>query len=98
MAATTASARCHPSDGIQPAAGQSRAAVDWGALRVAGMCIGVCNYKYMSVLNNAVRDAEQVNKKLNAVPKCRSDTVIDPTTKVDLKKKIRQGLQESCLV
>ena len=44
------------------------------------MCIGVANYKYMSVLNNPVRDAEQVNKKLNAVPKCRSDTVIDPTT------------------
>ena len=93
MAATTASERCHTSDRIPPAAGQSRAAFDWGALRVAGICIGVCNYKYMSVLNNAVRDAEQVNKKLNAVPKCRSDTVLDPTTKMDLKNKIRNRLQ-----
>jgi hypothetical protein len=97
MAATTASERCHTSDRIPPAAGQSRAASDWGALRVAGICIGVCNYKYMSVLNNAVRDAEQVNKKLNTVPKCRSDIVLDPTTKMDLKKKIRNTLQETRL-
>jgi hypothetical protein len=57
----------------------------------------VCKYKYMSVLDNAVRDAEQVNKKLNAVPKCRSDIVLDPISKMFLKKKIRDTLQETRL-
>jgi hypothetical protein len=100
MAATTASERCHPSDRTQPAVGQSRASIKWGALRVAGLCIGVNNYKYTSVLpvlSNAVRDAEQVNAMLNAVPNCRSDVVIDPTIKMDLKAKIRNRLQESSL-
>ena len=27
------------------------------SLRVAGMCIGVCNYKHIGTLSNAVRDA-----------------------------------------
>ncbi len=79
MAATTASARCHPSDRIQPAAGQSRAKVDWGSQRVAGLCIGVDKYKYIGIgtLSNAVRDAEQVDAKLNAVPSFRCGIVKD---------------------
>ena len=84
MAATTASARCHTSDRIQPAAGQSRATVkpvDWGALRVAGLCIGVGKYTHCEALSNAVKDAEQVNAKLNDVPKCRSGIVKDPNHK-----------------
>ena len=95
--ATTALARCHTPDRIQPAAGQSRAPADWGALRVAGLCIGVDKYKHIGTLSNAVRDAEQVNAKLNAVPKCRSDVVLNPTSKMDLKAKIRKRLQEPSL-
>ena len=94
MAATTASARCHTPDRIQPAAGQSRAKVDWGALRVAGMCIGVCNYKHIGTLSNAVRDAEHVNAKLNAVPGCRCGIVKDPKTQIDTMSSVRRFLDE----
>ena len=74
--------------------GQSRNTSDWDALRVAGMCIGVGNYKYIGPLENAARDTEEVNKKLNVVPRCRSDIVLDPTTKADLLAKIRKQLEE----
>ncbi len=81
--------------GGQPdAEGQSRGKVDWAGLRVAGLCIGVGEYKHLGALNNAVRDAEQVNARLNNVPSCRSDIVKDPKTKIELKSKIRKRLEE----
>jgi hypothetical protein len=58
------------------------------------MCIGVGEYKHLGALNNAVRDAEQVNAKLNDVPSCRSDIVKDPKTKIELVRKIRTLLEE----
>jgi hypothetical protein len=94
MAATTASARCHPSDRTQPAAGQSRAKVDWGSLRVAGLCIGVDKYKHIGTLSNAVRDAEQVEAKLNAVPRCRCGIVKDPKTQIDMLSRVRTFLDD----
>ena len=94
MAATTASARCHTSDRIQPAAGQARAPADWGALRVAGLCIGVDKYKHIGTLSNAVRDAEQINAKLNAVPRCRSGIVKDPETQMKMVSSVRTFLDE----
>jgi hypothetical protein len=68
--------------------------VDWAGLRVAGLCIGVGKYTHLGALNNAVRDAEQVNAKLNTVPSCRSDIVKDPKTKIELVRKIRKRLEE----
>ena len=97
MAATTSSARCNPLDRIQPAAGPSRAKVDWASLRVAGMCIGVCNYKHIGTLSNAVRDAEQVKAKLNAVPSCRCGIVKDPKTHIDMLRSVRTFLDDSRL-
>jgi hypothetical protein len=100
MAATTASAQCHTSDRIQPAAGQSRApgkTVGCGALRVAGLCIGVDKYKHIGTLSNAVRDAEQVHEKLNAVPRCRCGIVKDPKIQIDMLSSVRTFLDDPCL-
>jgi hypothetical protein len=91
----TTSVRSIALGGGQPdAEGQPRGKVDWAGLRVAGLCIGVGEYKHLGALNNAVRDAEQVNAKLNTVPCCRSDIVKDPKTKTELKTKIRKRLEE----
>ena len=67
---------------------------DWGALRVAGLCIGVGKYTHIGPLGNAVRDAEQVNAKLNAVPRCRSGIVKDPKTQIDMLSSVRRFLDD----
>ncbi len=36
------------------------------------MCVGVGNYRYEDKLDNTVRDAEEVNKKLKSVTNCYS--------------------------
>jgi hypothetical protein len=99
IAATTEPARCHTS---QPAAGQSRAtkvkSVDWGKLRVAGICIGVEKYKHLKVLKNPVRDAKEINKQLNAVAGCRSILVTDPEVPGDILKSVRNCLKEPDLL
>jgi hypothetical protein len=103
MATHPSSARCHdggPSDRLQSAGGQSRSPVkpdgpiDWGALWVAGLCIGVDKYKHIGTLSNAVRHAEQVNAKLNAVPRCRSRIVKDPKTQMKMVSSVRKFLDE----
>ncbi len=36
-------------------------------LHVVGLCVGVGNYRYEDKLDKAVRDAEDVNKKIKSV-------------------------------
>ena len=49
-----------------------RSKVCWRSLRVAGLCVGVDGYQHMSRLQNAVRDAEAVNKELKRMKGRRS--------------------------
>ena len=51
-------------------------------------------YTHIGPLGNAVRDAEQVNAKLNAVPRCRSNIVKDPKTPMDMVRSVRTFLDE----
>jgi hypothetical protein len=47
----------------------------WGGLRVAGLCIGVDEYKHAGPLRNAGSDAEEFSKTLSAAPGCYSGVV-----------------------
>ena len=66
----------------------------WAGLHVAGLCVGVGNYRYEDTLHNAVRDAEEVNKKLNSVPNCHSAFLENPSTTSELLRKIIACWQE----
>ena len=66
----------------------------WAGLHVAGLCVGVGNYRYLDKLDNAVRDAQEVNKRLNSVPNCYSALLENPAWPRDLLRKIIQCLQE----
>ena len=57
-----------------------RCKVRWDGLRVAGLCIGVDDYKHTSPLRNAVRDAQAVNAALRKVPGCNSSVLCNPKT------------------
>jgi hypothetical protein len=72
-------------------------AVRWSKLRVAGLCIGVDNYQHMGQLQNAVRDAEAVNKELRRMPGCYSEAILNPKTATELRHQLRTHLQETDL-
>jgi len=70
----------------------------WGGLRVAGLCIGVDEYKHICPLGKAVKDAEEVNKALTKVPGCYSAVLHNPTTRVGLMKSIKRHVQEDAFL
>jgi hypothetical protein len=67
---------------------------DWGSLRVAGLCIGVDDYQHMVQLQNAVRDAEAVNRALRRMVGCYSEAISNPKTATELRHQLRTHLQE----
>ena len=75
-----------------------RGKVSWGGLRVAGLCIGVDEYKHIHSLGNAVQDAQEVDKALKQVPGCYSAVLRNPTTRVGLMKSIKRHVQEDALL
>jgi hypothetical protein len=75
-----------------------RGKVCWRSLRVAGLCVGVDDYQHMRRLQNAVRDAEAVNKELKRIKGCYSEVIRNPTTATDLLHQLRQRLKEPDLV
>jgi hypothetical protein len=72
----------------------------WAGLHVAGLCVGVGNYRYEDKLDNTVRDAEEVIKILivtkssNPWPKCYSIFLVNPSTSSELFRKIITWLIE----
>jgi hypothetical protein len=56
-----------------------RGKVCWRGLRVAGLCVGVDEYDNTSHLQNAVRDAGDIHKKLKGAPRCHS--ILVPNSK-----------------
>jgi len=66
----------------------------WAGLHVAGLCVGVGDYRHEDKLDNTVRDAEEVNKRLNSVPNCYSALLENPAWSRDLLRKIIECLQE----
>ena len=78
-----------------------RGKVCWRSLRVAGLCVGVDDYQQDSQrelqfckLENAVRDAEAVDKALRRVPGCYSAAIRNPKTAKELRYQLRTHLQE----
>jgi hypothetical protein len=69
----------------------------WTGLHVVGLCVGVGNYRYEDKLDNAVRDAEEVHKKLKSVPNCYSTFLENPSTSSELLRKIIACLKETGL-
>ena len=68
--------------------------VRWGNLRVAGLCIGVDDYQHMGQLQNAVRDAETVNRALRRMVGCYSEAIHNPKTATELRHQLRTHLQK----
>ncbi len=78
-----------------------RRKVCWHSLRVAGLCVGVDDYQQDSQrelqfckLENAVRDAEAVDKALRRTPGCNSAAIRNPKTATELRYQLRTHLQE----
>ena len=69
----------------------------WDSLHVAGLCIGVREYKYAGNLRNAVSDAEAFSAKLKAVAGCNSEVVRNPKTATALRKSVTKCLEEKGL-
>jgi hypothetical protein len=66
----------------------------WAGLHVTGLCVGVGDYRHEDKLDNAVRDAEEVNKRLNSVPNCCSALLENPALPRELLRKIIECLQK----
>jgi hypothetical protein len=67
--------------------------VCWRSRRVAGLCIGVNDYQHMAQLQNAVRDAEAINKELRRMPGCYSEVICNPETATELLHQLRTRLK-----
>ena len=78
--------------------GAPRLPHSWGGRRVAGLCVGVDEYKHMGLLSNAVRDAKEINKKLRESRGCFSTVICDPKTSGELLRSVRKQLQEKELL
>ena len=44
----------------------------WGGMRIAWICVGVDDYRYIDKLKHAVRDATAVHRKIKSIPNCQS--------------------------
>ena len=66
----------------------------WDNLRVAALCIGVQAYKGGDVLGNAVRDCEAVARRINALPRCRAATLVNPKTNNEIYCALRDQFLE----
>ena len=70
-----------------------RCKVCWRSRRVAGLCVGVDDYQHMGQLQNAVRDAEAINKELGRMPGCYSEVICNPETATELLHQLRTRLK-----
>lgn len=75
-----------------------RGKVNWAGLRVAGLCVGVDQYEHMGHLNNAVRDASYIHKRLKAAPGCHSAVLSAPATAGELLRTVRHHVQDRGLL
>jgi len=99
------SMRC-PQGGAASGKDHTKESTSWARLRVAGLCIRVDEYLHIGNLNNAVRDAEAVCKRLQATPNCYAAQIVDSgvtskavtSTAVDLLRSVRRRLQEPGLL
>ena len=66
----------------------------WQNLRAAVLCIGLGEYKRLSGLPNATRDARALCKKVNALPRCKAQLLADRPDLITLRSGIRDFLRQ----
>jgi len=71
--------------------------LNWAGLRVAGLCVGIDKYTHAGNLNNASRDAEAMNERINSSPGCQSANLCAPATVGALLRGIRHHAQDAGL-
>jgi hypothetical protein len=66
----------------------------WQNLRAAVLCIGIGKYQVLGCLPNAVRDAQALCNKVNALPDCRAKLLKDLHDRKAIRIGIRQFLKD----
>jgi hypothetical protein len=66
----------------------------WQNLRAAVLCIGIGGYEVLERLPNAVRDAQALCDKVNALPRCRAKLLADLPDRRAVQKGIVNFLKE----
>jgi hypothetical protein len=66
----------------------------WQTLRAAVLCIGIGEYKVLGCLPTAVRDAQAVSDKVNALTRCRAKLLADLPDRRAIQRGIRNFLKE----
>jgi hypothetical protein len=66
----------------------------WQNLRAAVLCIGIGEYDVLGCLPNAVRDAQALCDKVNALPRCRAKLLADLPDRRAVQKGIVNFLKE----
>ena len=69
----------------------------WHGLRAAVLCIGLDEYKHLSNLRNAKRDAYEIQRRVNALPRCRAEVIAEQCASngQELRKGIRRFLKRT---
>jgi hypothetical protein len=67
---------------------------EWQNLRAAVLCIGIGEYEVLECLPNAVRDAQALCGRVNALPHCRAKLLTDLTDRRAIQRGIRNFLKE----
>ena len=67
---------------------------EWQNLRAAVLCIGIGEYEALRRLPNAVRDAQALCEKVNALPHCRAKLLADLPDRRAIQRGIRNFLRE----
>ena len=67
----------------------------WHGLRAAVLCIGFDEYKHLSNLRNAKRDAYEIQRRVNALPRCRAEVIAEQCASngQELRKDFSRGLE-----
>jgi hypothetical protein len=66
----------------------------WQNLRAAVLCIGIGEYEVLGCLPNAVRDAQALCSRVNALPHCRAKLLADLPDRRAIQRGIRNFLRE----